>query len=454
VTNSSVSRSRSIGRVAVALAVIAAVGLPALALRLFCVGRACREPITAGSTTPFCDLPPRVREGIRLGFRDGRSPDVLAVAGPIPVVGGTGLGNAPLVWPSVSTVDATSAVPLVFFGTGVASSAIIPEATRVEDVPETIAAVIGLRRPHPRVRSGDAIDGVATGGPPPRLVLEVVLRGIGSPDLRAAPRSWSHLRTLLRRGAGTLEARIGSLPLDPAAVTATLGAGGLPYEHGITGTFVRNDDGAVVRAWGRGSPFAVIATLGDHLDELRAQRPRIGVVGTAVSDRGLIGGNWYVDGDRDDVVIGSGRSGPQVSAALDVLRTGYGRDATPDLLAVVFQDSIGRTDRALRRLVEAAFNVAEGSATVVVTATGSTRKPLDEWVASKRVQARVERELGRPVVEATTLGGMFLDQEILAQSGTTEDAVVRALRQMNDPEGRPLMADVFSGIAVTFGEYC
>jgi len=209
----------------------------------------------------------------------------------------------------------------------------------------------------------------------------------------------------------------------------------------------------VARAWGRGSPFPVIATLGDHLDELLQERPRIGLVGTTVSDRGLIGGNWYIDTDRDDVTLG-GRSDSQVSATLDLLATGYGRDGTPDLLAVVLQDSLGRMDRALARLVEAAFEAADGSAAVVVTATGSARKPPGPRMSSTQVEARIEQEVGRAVVEATTLGGMFLDQQLLAESGTTEDRVVRALRVMKAREGGRLMADVFSGIAVTFAEYC
>jgi hypothetical protein len=437
-----------------ALAVVALVGLPALVLRLACVGRACDQPRTSKSEAPFCGLPGPVREQLRLGFRDGRSPDVQAVTTSTAVVGGTALGDAPLVWPSVSPAAASRTVPLVFSGTGVASGAGIPPGTGLEDVAPTIADIMGLRRPHPRVRSGEAISGVAVGGRQPRLVLEVVLKGIGTQDLRKAPGSWPYLRSLARDGTSTLEGQIPSLPLDPAAVATTLGTGGLPNEHGITGTFVRNDQGEVVRAWGRGTPFAVIATLGDHLDELLRQRPRIGVVGTAVSDRGLIGGNWYIDTDRDDVIVGPGRTGPQTSAALDLLRSGYGRDTTPDLIAVVLQDSIGRMDRALRRLAEAALEASDGAAALVVTATGSARTPPDPWVSSQRVETRVERDVGRPVVEATTLGGMFLDQQLLAESGATEDPVVRALREMKTPEGGPLMADVFSGIAVTFGEYC
>jgi hypothetical protein len=447
-------RSRPVRRTLAALGLVTLVGLPALVLRLACVGRACDQPTTSESEAPFCGLAAPVREGLRLGFRDGRSPDVLAVTGDTAVVGGTALGDASLAWPSVTPDTASRTVPLVFYGPGVTKEAAIPPGTGLEDVAPTIADIIGLRRPHPGVRSGEAIAGVAAGGQRPRLVLQVVLKGVGTRDLQQNRGAWPYLRSLAGRGASTLEAQVPSLPVDPAAVASTLGTGGLPSEHGMTGTLVRNDRGEVVRAWGRGSPFAVIATLGDHLDDLLRQRPRIGLVGTAVSDRGLIGGNWYVDNDRDDVIVESGRGSLRTSAVLRLLRTGYGRDGTPDLLAVVLRGSLGRMDEALRRLVEAALAASDGSAAVVVTATGSAKDAPSSAISWRQLESRVEEEVGRPVVEATALGGMFLDQQILAESGTTEDAVVQAVREIEASRGRPMMADVFSGIAVTFAEYC
>lgn len=451
---STASTSRPVRRVLVALAGVALVGLPALALRLTCAGRACDQATTQEVSTPFCGLPESIREPLRRGFRDGRSPDVMGVTRGAAVLGASALGDAPLPWPSVSPNPSSSTVPLVFNGTGVARGGAIPPDTGLEDVAPTIADIIGLRRPHPAVRSGESLEGVVAGGRRPRLVVEVVLKGIGAADVREAPRTWPYLRSLARRGASTMAARIRSLPLDPSAVATTLGAGGLPAEHGMTGTYVRNDRGEVVRAWGRGTPFAVIATLGDHLDELLRQRPRIGVVGTAVSDRGLIGGNWYVDNDRDDVIVGSGRGRAQASAAIRLLGTGYGKDDVPDFLAVVLQDSMGRMDGALRRVAEAAFQASDGSTLLVVTSTGFAPEPRAASISWHRVEARVEREVGRPVVEATTLGGMFLDQQLLAESGTTEDPVVRALRDLKGPGGGRMMADVFSGTAVTFAEYC
>jgi len=311
--------------------------------------------------------------------------------------------------------------------------------------------VIGLERRHPGVRSGEAIPGVAT-GERPRLVLEIVWKGVGSGELHgASPSGTRTLRTLLRDGAGTLDAAPGSLPLDPTAVLTTIGTGGLPRNHGITGTLVRNDDGRVVTAWGRASPFSVIATLGDDLDELMRQAPRIGLVGTAGSDRGLIGGNWYVDNDRDDVVLERGPRA-QAAAAGRILASGYGRDEVPDLLAVAMEGPVPAMDRALGRLVEEAGQASGGLAVVVLTATGSLR--AEDGVSASSLERSLDQDLGADVVEATALGGIFLDQRVMTASSITDDRVIRAVRGIRGPDGDRLVADVFPQIAVTFARYC
>jgi hypothetical protein len=58
------------------------------------------------------------------------------------------------------------------------------------------------------------------------------------------------------------------------------------------------------------------------------------------------------------------------------------------------------------------------------------------------------------VVEATTPGGLFLDQDVLASSGLSEDPVIEHLRELRAPDGGPLLADVFPQVAVTFARYC
>lgn len=439
----------STNRRAVLLALVAlGLAAPAVALRVLCVGRACPERAGSPGPVPFCSLPAETRDLVAAGFRDGRGPHVLAVAGDTPLVGGDGPGLPPVAWPGVRPDDA-GRVPLAFAGTGVAPGAEVPQGTTLDAVAPTVAELIGLDRPHPGVRSGRAVPGVARGSAP-RLVVVVVWKGVGGPDLEARPDAWPNLRGLLRRGAGTLRAQVGFLPLDPAAVEATVGTGALPSDHGITGALLRNDQGEVVTAWGPGTPFSVIAGLGDDLDELRDQAPRIGLVGTAEWDRGLIGGTWYLENDRDDVVL-ERRPARQAAAAAELLASGYGRDDVPDLLAVAMEGPPAKLDRALGNLARLADEVAGGRAATVVTATGATGP--EGGVGAAEVLTDLRTDLG-PVVEAAGVGGFFLDTEAMAAEGITGDRVVRAVRGLAGPDGGSLFDDVFPQVAVTFARYC
>lgn len=464
------SRSQPRGtRLGAFLVAAAVVGIPAGALRALCVGKACdrRATARAGAGTPFCSLPARVRDLVASGFYEGRSPDVLAVTAEPAIAGGDAFGRgepAPL-WPSAAGAGA-GRVPIAFTGAGVAPGATVPAGTGLADVADTIAAVVGLRRPHASVRSGEAVPAVAA-GPPPALVLEVVWKGVGTSDLERAPRRWPNLARLMRAGPSTLDGRVGSEPLDPAAALATIGTGGLPSEHGITGTIMRpagavvaaGADGeprGVVEAFGRGAPETVIATLGDHLDEIGNNEPVVGVVGTHPSDRGLIGGSWYPGRDRDPAVIlaAAARPGRQAAAAVSLLRReGFGADSVTDLAAVAMTGPVAGLDRALPKLVRAAQAVSGGSAAVVVTATGAQTRPGRDEVAGA---AGLRRRLGgmARLIEAVAPGGVYLDERALARRGASDGTVARALARLRTDEGEPVMADVFPAIAVTFGRYC
>jgi hypothetical protein len=433
-----------------------AVAAPAIVLVALCVGRACERAAPIAARVPFCSLPPEVRGLLEAGFRDGRSPHVMAVTGSGTITGSSEVPDAP--WPSGDRPTG-GRVPLVFAvrspqGAEARFLPDVPDGTRLDAVAPTISDIIGLDRPHPGVRSGQALP--TTGQPDgsgerPRLVLLVVWKGIGGQDVKLA--RLPNLRSVFMAGTGTGEARVGSLPLDPAAVMATIGTGGLPRDHGMTGTAVRNDRGRVVRAFGPGSPFSVIAALGDDLDELNGQRPRVGVVGTDVSDRALIGRNWYLEHDQDDVVVES-RTAAQLAAADRLLASGYGDDAFPDLLAVAMEGSPTNLDQALGRLLASAGEATSGSTLVVVTATGSASSDDPGSIPVASVERDVERAVGADVIEATAVGGFFLDQEALTSSKLTDDRVVDALRDIEGPGGAPLFADVFPQVAVTFAKYC
>jgi hypothetical protein len=396
------------GRVLGLIGVLVIAGAPAAVLRAACWGRSCEKPAKAIAKIPFCSLPAGLRLPITAGFRAGRSPDLYIVDKSSPLF------------------DARARVPLVFFGAGVKSGAKIPTGTRLDRVAPTIASILRFRRPHPEVRSGRPIEDLAT-REVPRLVLEVVWKGGDSEQLRASPGRWPVLERLMSAGAATLDATPGALPLDPVATMTTIGTGGIPAQHGMTGRAIRSDAGRVVRAWGRRSPPSVIATLADDLDEKMRNRPRIGLLAHATSDRGLIGGDWYVDVDEDDIVA---------TGAERVLESGYGDDRIPDFFAAIVTGPATDMNDQLGSLVRAAAGVAKGSVLVVFTATGSS-PPID-------------RPFGDLAgVEAMTSGGLFLDQDRLASGETTEDAIVASVK-----EASPDTTEVFSDTAITLSRYC
>ena len=451
------------GRRLLLLMIVAALlGAPAGVLRALCAGRSCDEPAAASAPVPFCSLPGAVRDGIAEGYYEGRSPDVMVVTGPRTVSGGTAFEGTPLQpqWPA-SGADAKgseSSVPIVFAGAGVAPGARVPAGTGLDDIAPTVAEIIDLARPHPEVRSGRAVAGVATGGAPPRLVLEIVWKGVGSgalgPRLERAPA----LGRLLARGAGTLEGAPASLPLDPSALLATVGTGGRPREHGITGAVLRNDAGRAVQAWGRGAPPSVIATLPDDLDQKLRGRPVIGLAGSSGTDRGLIGGNWYIDVDRDAELVRRGGPGAVATAAIRLLRDGFGTNGVPDLLGIAMDGPVPAMDAALARIQRAGRAAARGSVTTVATATGGSRPqaaPGPSPVPASRLATEVERRIPgpAPVVEATTPGGLFLNQATLARRHIRDRQIISALLDAG-ADGRELVRDAFAGIAVSFERYC
>jgi hypothetical protein len=263
----------------------------------------------------------------------------------------------------------------------------------------------------------------------------------------------------MERGAATVAGDTGSLPLDPAATLTTIGTGGLPSQHGITGALVRDDDGRVVEAWVPGGPLSVIATFPDDLDQAMDQRPLIGLVASDEADRGIVGGNWYVGHDRDAIVVATGDSA--VPAAERLLAEGFGRDAVPDILAVVLEGSIGSIDRRTQRLVAAAERAAGGSVVVAIAGTGggsgadsgsSDGAPIRVSEVVSQVDAGVP---GDPNVIADVVsGGLFLDQGALAEEGISGDAVVQATMEVTAPDGTRVFEDAFQGFAVSFGRYC
>lgn len=432
------------------LVVLAAIGAPALALRVLCVGNTCTASSSEQPRVPFCPLPTDLKAAIANGFREGRSADVLAVTEvTTPVAGPTRAGPGLVAWPSAATA---TDVPLVFAGVGVSDGPVeLPPGTTLDQVAPTVASIAGLERPFPEVRSGTALEGFAADAGP-RLILLVAWKGVGSEAFDADAQARPFVSGLLASGAGTTAADTGSVPLDPAAVLTTIGTGGLPSQHGITGALVRNDEGSVVPAFGAGAPVTVIATLADDLEGASRGRALVGLVAPERSDQGIVGGGWYPDEDPPAVILEDGGGVPDAVEAL--LEAGLGSDAVTDILAVVLDGSLRSMDARTRRIVTEVERATGGSTLTVVVGTGGTAPsgstPAVDLLAA--VEAAVPGE--RPVVEAAVAGGLFLDQTVLEEQRITGRVVVEALLDAETADGERMVADAFQGFAVSFARYC
>jgi hypothetical protein len=441
-------------RATILLVVAAIVAAPSIVLQATCPGDSCAR--SGPVRTPFCSLPEDLRTKIAAGYREGRSPDVLAVTGGTGVVGSVPTMGSPTPvgsWPSTSPPTDTRA-PIVFWGAGVRGASSIRAGAELRQIAPTIAEILRFERPFPGVRSGRPFPGLA-GGDVPRLVLEVVWKGVGTVDLEDDPDAWPFLRRLLSSGSGTLDGEVGSLPLDPSAGLTTIGTGGLPSEHGIAGRWFRNDGGDVVAAWAAGSPTSVIATLPDDLDRAFGQRPLIGIVASDPGDRGIVGSGWYAEGDRDArVTAASGEA--RLRAVTRLLGSGYGRDDVPDVLAVVMEGSVGSLDTELRRAVRAARSAAAGQVLIVVTATGARGDPGSGDVQATDLVRIVEAEIAttEPLLQAVVPGGFYLDQRAMTAAGVTGQVAEDAALAARGPGGSALFVDAFQGFAVAFGTYC
>jgi hypothetical protein len=438
-------------RLLVTLVALAAIGIPAAVLTATCAGRSCDTSGAEAVRVPFCPLSQDLKDGIANGFREGRSPDVLGVADGTPVYADVAGLRTP--WPATGA-STDPRVPIVFAGAGVASGTTVPDGTTLDRVAPTVSDILGFEREHPEVRSGTAVAGVAN-GEQPRLVLLVGWKGVGSSELETHPADWPFLSSLLDEGVGALDGETGSLPLDPAATLTTIGTGGLPSQHGITGSWIRNGQGEVVEAFRPGLPVEdgqIIATLADDLDHAN-HSTLVGLVATEERDRGIVGGGWYPDEDPVDVVTGDSAAAP---LAVEVhLATGYGADDVPDVLGIVLEGSVRSMDRLTREIVTEAERATSGSTLVVVAGTGSwetSRLAVPDGGLVEAVEEAVPGDA--PAVAAAVAGGLFLDQDVLREEEVTGQLAVDAVLSATGPGGERMLADAFQGFAVSFARYC
>ena len=345
-------------------------------------------------------------------------------------------------------------VPLAFLGTGVDPAATLPEQLTLDRVAPTLAEILGVRWQLPgRARRALSITGLANGDRP-RLVLEVVWTGGGTRRARGRP------RPRRRRGGGSpargavasTEATTGSLPLDPAATLTTIGTGGPPSQHGITGGADPRRAGEVVRPWSDGAPTSVIAALPD---DLVAARPVHEGRRRAAGDRsteGIVGGTWYDTGDVADVTLE--RRHPAARGRRDAAPTATAPTTRPDVLAVVVAGPASAFAARSRRScpqVRARGPRHHGRRGGDRRARARRRRPR---LRRRRPRGRERAVLGARSSRPSTPGGLFLDQDVLAADGLSSGAAVRPMLGMRDAAGRTVFADAFPGFAVSFARYC
>jgi hypothetical protein len=439
-------------RLALLLIALTLIGVPAAALRVGCAGASCASSAAAGTPAPFCALPADLQALITAGTYEGRSPDALGVAGDHPVVSIVDAvrgRSIRVLWPSASVARAPSmSAPLVFIGRNIQDGA-LPSATGLDQIAPTLEPILGFQRPHPEVRDGRAIAGVAQARVATRLVVLIVWKGVGTADVDAARPPWLEDPQPLSRsgsrdraiGIAQGPASAGSLPLDPVAVESTIGTGALPSQHGITGTWLRGPDGRITFAYGRGAPSPVVAALGDDLDGVTNGRSKIGLIQEQVGDVGLTGDAWYGIGPVRDRSVVTGSNLPAQVAGF--LRDGWGADVTPDLLAVSMMSSVAHDDEMTSQIVDEVL-ARVPTATIVVAGTGTLRTGA---ATVTPMPTGVD-----PTPGGGAAGGFFIDGS--TDNPRTAQDVVDAMRTETAPDGTPLYEDSFASYAVRFGRYC
>jgi hypothetical protein len=443
-------------RLLVLLLVLMVVGVPAAAMSVACLGNSCPPPVVPVKA-PFCGLSQGLRTLVENGYLEGRSPEVFAATREAGAVTGTsapgssGAGLPATPWPSASSVSATQ-VPIAFYGAGVRRGASVPPGTQLDQIAPTVATMIGLRRPHPEVRSGKAVPGIVkTGSVRPSLILLIAWKNVGSADTSHAP---SGLAALIRGGAGTLQGATGSLPVDSAAALTTIGTGGVPSDHGITGTLLRSDNGTLVSAWGKGAPLSVIASLGD--DMWNQTRAKVALVESSTTDRGLVGGGWYLGEPATDIVH-AGSASQATASVSHLIDSGLGLGPVPDLLGVALSGGVGKMDAATTKIVSQAEAATHGRTLVVVAGTGSTSgAPTGPGtLPAAGVMQQVERAVGAPdAVQAAVPGGLFLNDSVMTARSISGGRFVQALAGVKAPDGKQVMSQTWPAFSISFARYC
>jgi hypothetical protein len=245
-----------------------------------------------------CQLPDRYLNRIWRGYHEGRSPELVVVPREPNRFGGF-IGQS-----HSGPWDYLQEVPLVFYGPGYirdAGTVNLQREVTLADVAPTIAELLGIPGPNHAPKPLQEVLVPAKQRPsPPALIVTMVWDGGGYNVLRAWPKQWPYLASLMRDGASLAEATVGSSPSVTPAIHTTLGTGAFPKQHGITGIH-QEVEGRVVSSFKGGSAqFVEVPTLADSWDLAMDNRAKVGLIGFKSWHLGMMGhGSLLPGADRD-----------------------------------------------------------------------------------------------------------------------------------------------------------
>jgi hypothetical protein len=242
------------------------------------------------------------------GYVPGRSPDVLPVPREPNYIG------SPTRPVHTGPWDYLVRVPLVFYGPGVVEhGAPVQRDATVADIAPTLAEMIGFRDHR---WDGRALPEVAAVDRRPRVIVVVVLDGVGRNVLEIHEGAAPFLTEIRSRGIDYPRATVGSSPSNTPPIHTTIGTGVFPRRHGIPHVQMRAADESFVDPFeGNDGASIRVPTLADLYDVAVGNRAEIGLAATVSWHLGMIGhGSAFPGGDADKVVLLNDR-GEQYGAA-------------------------------------------------------------------------------------------------------------------------------------------
>jgi hypothetical protein len=172
----------------------------------------------------------------------------------------------------------------------------------VADIAPTLAEMIGLRN---RRWDGRSLPEVAAVDRRPRVIVVVVLDGVGRNVLAAHDGAAAFLTKMQNRGVDFAKATVGSSPSNTPPIHTTIGTGVFPRRHGVPHVQMRAADGSFVDPFEENDGASIrVPTLADLYDVAVDNRAEIGLAATVNWHLGMIGqGSAFPGGDADKVVL-------------------------------------------------------------------------------------------------------------------------------------------------------